>query len=100
MIKTKTDLREYIQADRNRYCLRKPFILGAILHDESYYVCKFLYCLRHLEYYTNNRYGFLNHIAYIYWSLRHRYLEAKYKLKIAPNIVGKGLYVPHLVGGG
>ncbi len=99
MIKTKEDLREYINADRARYHTRKPRFLGAILNDEAYYVTKFLYCLRKLEYYSNNRASLFQKINYIYWFLRHRHLENKYGIRIAPNVVGKGLYIPHFAGG-
>lgn len=99
MIITKKDLREYIQADRARYSLRKFSILGRLLNDESYYVTKFLYALRHLEYYTNNSGCLLYKIPYIYWFLKHRHLELRLGIRIAPNIIGKGLYIPHIVGG-
>ena len=99
MIRTKTDLKEYIKADRQRYHLRNPRILGALLKDESYYITKFLYCLRHLEYYTNNRNTILEKIKYYYWFLRHRRLENDLGIRISPNVVGKGLYIPHFSGG-
>ena len=99
MIRTKEELREYIKADRQRYHLRRPRILGALLKDESYYVTKFLYCLRHLEYYSNNRESIFGKIMFYFWFLRHRRLEKDLGIRIAPNIVGKGLYIPHFSGG-
>lgn len=100
MINTKVDLKEYIKADRKRYNLRRPKILGLLLSDESYFVTKFLYCLRHLEYYSNiEKRGIVSKIKYYYWFLRHRYLENKLGIRIEPNVVGKGLYIPHYVGG-
>lgn len=99
MILTRKDLKEYIKADRARYGLRKILLLGRILNDESYYVTKFLYCLRHLEYYKNNSDKLLFKIPLVYWFLRHRYLELKLGIRISPNVVGKGIYIPHFVGG-
>lgn len=98
MIITKKDLKEYIQADRARYGLRKFSIFGRLLNDESYYVTKFLYTLRHLEYYKNNSGNLFYKIPYIYWFLKHRNLELRLGIRIAPNVVGKGLYIPHIVG--
>lgn len=99
MIRTKDDLNDYIEADRRRYHLRKFRILSRILHDESYYVTQYLYALRKLEYYTNNRHSY-NILPYVFWFLRHRRLSLKYGIRIAPNTVGKGLYIPHICGGG
>lgn len=77
---------------------RTPRFLGYILSDESYSVIKYLRVLRHLEYYTNNR-KWYNIISYIYYFLRHRRLVKTLGIRIRPNIVGKGLYIPHYYGG-
>lgn len=100
MIKTKADLREYIRADESRYSLRRPNILGRLLNDESFYVVNFLRTLRKLEYYSNiPKKSLASTICYIYFFLKHRRLEYKTGIRIAPNVVGKGLYIPHLSGG-
>lgn len=99
MIQTRSDLKEYIKADRARYHSRKPRILSAILNDEGYYVLKFLYALRHLEYYTNNRTSIFNKIRYYFWVLRHRQLEIRFRIRIEPNVIGKGVFIPHIAGG-
>lgn len=100
MIRTKEDLKEYIRADESRYSLRHPKFLGRLLNDESYYIIKFLRTLRKLEYYTNRpRKNLAAKICHIYFVLKHRRLEYKTGIRIAPNIVGKGLYIPHLAGG-
>ncbi|MCM1139414.1 MAG: serine acetyltransferase [Muribaculum sp.] len=99
MITSRKELKEFIKEDRSRYHLRNPRIFGAVLNDESYYVTKYLYALRNLEYYKNTNRHLWNKIMYVFWFLRHRYLSINYGIKIAPNIVGKGLYIPHIVGG-
>lgn len=100
MIKTKADLREYIRADESRYSLRQPKFLGWLLNDESYYIINFLRILRKLEYYTNcPRKNLASKICYVYFFLKHRRLEYKTGIRIAPNVVGKGLYIPHFLGG-
>lgn len=75
MIITKKDLREYIP--RARFGLRKFSMLSHVLNDGAYYVTKFLYCLRHLEYYKNNSRKLLYIIPYTYYFLKHRRLELK-----------------------
>lgn len=100
MIDSRAKLREYILADESRYHLRRPRLLAWLLHDEAYYMTKFLRVLRHLEYYTNCRRGVFGNIAYFYYVFRHRQLEWRYGVRIAPNVVGKGVYIPHLAGGG
>ena len=96
MITSRNILREYIDADRSRYVLRKPFILGWILNDESYYVMKYLKNLRCLEYYRN---CFPKSLLRFYYEWNYRRLSMKYNLSIRPNTVGKGLRIPHLKGG-
>ena len=99
MIKSKQDLKEYIHADRSRYELRKPMVLGWILKDESYMVFRFLRILRKLEYYTNKNRSFWDSLYYIYYTLRHRWLEHSSRIRLRPNIADKGLYIPHCIGG-
>lgn len=99
MINSRQDLKEYIRADRSRYQLRKPRILGWLLKDESYIVIRFLSTLRKLEYYTNKQRSVLDQFFYIYYTLKHRWLEHSSKIRLRPNVVGKGLYIPHCVGG-
>lgn len=99
MIKSKQDLKEYISADRSRYSLRKPRLLGYILSDESYFVTKYLKVLRLLEYYTNKKRKWFEKIIYAFLLLRHRRLSLKLGIRINPNVVGKGVYIPHFRGG-
>ncbi len=101
MIKTKLDLKEYISEDfkknpYNRSSLRK--IIG--LKDESYMVRKLLYNLRHVEYYINTqKKGVFNKLLYLFYSYRLDRLRLKMQVSISPNVVGKGLFIPHWHGG-
>ena len=100
MIKNRKDLQEYIIADEARYSLRKPRILGWFLGDESYVVVHYLRVFRRLEFYTNKRKHPWDYIPYAYYLFRHRRLSIKTGIRLVVNTVGKGLYIPHHLGGG
>ena len=58
MIKTRKDLKYYIQEDakRNGYYKRYfAYIVGLLIGNENAYVFKYLKLLRHVEYYYNNK---------------------------------------------
>jgi hypothetical protein len=52
MIQSKEDLREYIQKDTERMG-GKPKLRDLILHNEKWYIHKYVVALRHVEYYMN-----------------------------------------------
>lgn len=52
MIRTKIDLKEYIQKDTERMG-GKPKLKDWILHNEKRYIYKYVVALRHVEYYIN-----------------------------------------------
>lgn len=110
MILSKKDLQEYILADRSRYAsysrhsnllIRLKKILKNLfgIQTDEYYACKYLYVLRHYEYYFNNvNNGHLYFILSKLYSFQHKRLSRKYRIFIEPNTVGKGLYIPHFSG--
>lgn len=52
MIQSKEDLRRYIQQDTERMG-GKPKLKDRILHNEKWYIYKYVVALRHVEYYMN-----------------------------------------------
>ena len=52
MIQSKEDLREYIRQDTERMG-GKPKLRDLILHNEKWYIHKYVVALRHVEYYMN-----------------------------------------------
>lgn len=52
MIQSKEDLREYIRQDTERMG-GKPKLKDRILHNEKWYIYKYVVALRHVEYYMN-----------------------------------------------
>lgn len=102
MIRTKEDLKEYIAADRARYNFHKSTFIARLFGQEGVQAFTYLRCLRHLEYHLNCRTGFalVGKIKQLYYKYRLRHLSIRYGIQISPNVVGKGLYIPHIVGGG
>ena len=52
MIKSRDDMRRYIQEDQKRQPIKYP-LMAALTYSESYLVRKYLTILRHYEYYLN-----------------------------------------------
>ena len=106
MITTKKDLKIFIKADCKRN-LNKNTInwfslrIRLFLKDEHAIAFHYLETLRHLEYYLNTRnLCILNKLSYAWYRFKHKRLSYKYNVSIAPNMVGEGFRIPHLVGGG
>ena len=99
MIKSKAILKEYINADRSRYKLQYPTWIGLFLKNEATITCDVLKTVRYLEYYTNIRKNPIQKLAYLYYKVSYIRKTNKYGLHIPINVVGKGLYIPHIVGG-
>ena len=57
-------------------------------------VFRYLKSLRKYEYYNN-----INSPLKLWWRFRHRRLGLRYNLAIPINVVGSGLYIPHIEGG-
>ena len=102
MIKTRKDLKYYIQEDakRNGYYKRYfAYIVGLLIGNENAYVFKYLKLLRHVEYYYNNKTIF-HKFFYFYYKIRQTRLGFKLHISIHPNECGYGLRIMHLSGGG
>ena len=85
MITSKSDLKEYIEADKkaNRFTNWSP------ITDTR---CKFLRTLRKLEFLINTHASRL--LIFIY-RRRLQSLSERLGITIGPNCFGKGLYIPH-----
>lgn len=104
MIETKDDLRLFLHEDwkRNMHTENYSFflyILRLIRHADSAMAYRYLRCLRKYEYWLSQR-GIIGKITKFWYKWRLAVLSAKYDIRITPNAVGYGLYLPHIVGGG
>lgn len=101
MIKTRKDLSFYLQEDakRNEMPTLKHYVIGLLLGKEQAYAYRYLKCLRHCEYHSNNH-GFLHKLLYYWYKIRLGRLGSKYHIDIPLNAVGYGVRLLHISGGG
>ena len=93
MIKTKSDLQEWLALDLARYGDEKPTIADRILHNEKWYLWQYVKALRHVEYHMNKgRRGLL----FYWWWYRYKHLGARTRCKVSPNTTGPGLVIFHI----
>lgn len=92
MIRTKIDLKEYIQKDTERMG-GKPKLKDWILHNEKRYIYKYVVALRHVEYYING--GGKKNPLFLLWWYRYKHLGFKLRYTVYPNTCGPGLAIFH-----
>lgn len=102
MIKTKEDLRFYLQEDAK--CNRMDgsvlkYWVRLFIGSESAHVYKYLKILRYCEYHCNNA-GLFHKLMYRYYKVRLHRLGFKYNIRIPENVCGYGLTILHIAGGG
>ena len=94
MIKSKSDLSEYIKSD-NAWSIshnNKEIVVGNFLKYPSKSLRKFLYYLRKQEYYINTSQGKLfKGLLNLYLERKKNKLGLKLGIEIGPNCFGKGL---------
>lgn len=91
MIKNKKDLNEYILLDMQRH-KKKPKFIDWLLHNEKWYIQKYLIALRHVEYHINTN---KKNVCFLWWWFIYKRLGFKLRYTIYPNTTGPGLLVWH-----
>ncbi len=97
MIQSKEDLKFYINEDLKQFGDNIPGFKDWLLHNERWFIYRFKYELRHVEYLTNvkfKRRGVKKLILYWHYFLFKR-LSWKMKYVILPNTCGPGLQLHH-----
>ena len=98
MIKSKSDLSEYIKSD-NAWSIshnNKEIVVGNFLKYPSKSLRKFLYYLRKQEYYINTSQGkVFKGLLNLYFERKKNKLGLKLGIEIGPNCFGKGLNLYH-----
>ncbi len=94
MIQTRTDLRSYLDLDRKRFGDNPPVFKDRILHNEKWYILRYLVALRHVEYYINTKKK--NDVRFLYWWCRYKRYGFITHITIYPNTCEGGIYIPHI----
>ncbi len=93
MIKSKADLKAYIEADSTVNGIRRQWVKW-LFNNENYYIHKQLILLRKVEYYLNC--SALYNMPLKYWYLlQYRRIQLKNDMVIFPNTMGPGLLIMH-----
>ena len=97
MIKTKTDLRHYLVEDLKWHGGKCPSFKDYVFNSEWWHIWGYIKSLRYYEYYENNKTRGLWFKCMWYWrKLKHHRLSTRLNIRIWPNTIGPGLYIPHL----
>lgn len=98
MIKTKKDLKRYLNEDDLYYNSKggKKYLLKMwVLRDHDIEIRKYIRFLRKDEYYHNNRTNLINKLKCIYYKRRKNILGNKLGFVIGPNCFEEGLIIYH-----
>lgn len=94
MIKTKEYLRQVVNADLSRFGGIAPEVKDRILHNEVYYIWRYISHMRHIEYYQDK--GGLNKLLYLWHWYKMKRLQFKLHFAIYPNTIGPGFRIYHV----
>lgn len=107
MIGSKKELRLYLKEDLKRNLKKESLtwldiIMYTLYPTDGYMAFSYLKSLRLYEYSINkyNKSGCLGKLIIAYRRYNNHKLSIKYGICIAPNTIGYGFYIPHVVGGG
>ena len=89
MIRTRQELRAYLEADRVQ--LKRSGFFNPV-YDE---VWVFQRLLRHTEFHMNRRRGPIQWLLHKYWSYRYHRQSVRCGFEIPPNTFGPGLSIAH-----
>ena len=88
MIKTKEDLKYYLEEDLKRFGGRKPGLKDALLHNEVWYIFRYIRHMRYVEYYEGK-----NKVMYLWHFFWYKRLGFKLHFTIYPGTVGPGFRI-------
>lgn len=95
MIKTRRDLKEYLEADFKAFGFNHPYWISKITCGENAVMYGYVKTLRLLEYYTNTRSTVFTRLLKVYYTYLWRKKNLKLQIYIKPNCCGKGLRLVH-----
>ena len=96
MIKTKEDLKEYLEKEKDDYNTKKEKLVDILTGDVHVQIYKFIVLLRKTEYYHNNmEKNLINKVLYIYYRHRKNRCGIKLGIEIWDNTFDSGLKIYH-----
>lgn len=95
MIKTKEDLKYYLQEDKKRYG-NVTSLTKRLGGSERWYIWRVVKSVRVLEYLQNNQSNIFMKLRYTIQNIKHHHLMKDTGIHISPNCFGPGLYIPHM----
>lgn len=93
MIKTKDDLKYYLEEDLKRFGGRKPGLKDTLLHNEVWYIFRYIRHMRYVEYYDGK-----NKVMFLWHFFWYKRLGFKLHFTIYPGTVGSGFRIYHVGG--
>ncbi len=103
MIKTRKDLRFFLQEDAKRNNVSFSifnYIAHLFVGSDHACIYRYIKCLRHYEYHINNSKNILHRFLGTMYRIKLSRLGLRYNMSIRPNACGYGLRIMHLSGGG
>ncbi len=96
-MKTNPELHTFLSKDYARFNEYPPSLKDRILHNEIYYIWKFVYHMRYIEYYQCqlNR-NIIHKILYYYHWFKFKKLQFRLHLAIYPGSLGEGVRIYHV----
>lgn len=91
---TKQELKDILSTDLARFGGKVPGLRNRILKNEVYYIWKYIYNMRKIEYHGSN--GGLHKLAYLWYWYWFKQLQFKLHLAIYPNTIGPGFRMYHV----
>ena len=91
MIKSKKDLKEYLEMDAFALSEGK-YKRPRLFCDE---IWRYQICLRKLEYYLNTKKNIFDNLLYLFYKIKHYKMGVKLGFEIYPNCFGPGLRINH-----
>lgn len=90
MIRSRVELKKYLSEDLKRFNGKKPGLKDWLLHNEVWYIFRYIQHLRYVEYYKNN-----NKLLFLWHFFFYKRLGFKLRITIYPGTVGPGLRIYH-----
>ena len=96
MIESKQDFYDYVKADRLRSDRETGHFYYRLIYSENYYIQRYLFVLRKLEYLSNRKRNILEHLSYLFVFRNHKKLSFRMQINIPINVAGPGLVIHHM----